>query len=164
LINLATVHEQAGSPKEAISLLYRAMNLIDADSDPRLLLCARHNLITNLANAERLMEAQRVLIETQPLYRRFPENSVQSRLKWVQAKISRGLGRHKEAEELFLAAREGFLGAGLPHDAALLTLELAALYSEQGRSAELRRLTEQVRPFFESNKIQHETLVVLMAL
>ena len=46
-----TVHRYAGCPEKGIPLLYQAIELIDADQNPRLELCARHNLIDDLADA-----------------------------------------------------------------------------------------------------------------
>lgn len=164
LVNLSTVHEQTGEPEEAIPVLHRALDLIDRDEDPRLYLCASHNLIANLADANRLMEAQGLYSRTRPLYRRFPETGVQSREYWVRGKIARGLGRMAEAEDFFLAAREGLLASDLLYDLALVSLELASLYAQQGKFSDLQRVIEQVLPIFACGRIRRETLAALALL
>jgi len=138
--------------------------LIDPEQEPRLLLCARHNLIDDLAEAGRHLEAQGLYRTTRPLYRSFPDAWTQNRRKWVKGKIARGLGQADQAESLFLAARDGFIGEGIPYDTALVSLELATLYAEQGRTADLKRLAEEMVPIFSSLSIHREALAALAYL
>jgi len=161
LVNLSIVHNQTGNPQKSISLLQEALGLIDAGQEPRLLLCARHNLIFYLADAERYLEAHRLYSETRPFYRIFPDAWTQNRRKWVRGKIARGLQQLETAESLFRAARDGFMAEGGPYDTALVSLELAVLYAEQGRTAELRQLAEEMVPIFASRQIHREALAAL---
>ena len=128
------------------------------------MICARHNLIDYLAASGRFLEAQKLYRETRPLYRSFPDAWTQNRRKWVKGKISRGLGQFEQAESLFLAAREGFIGEGVPYDTALVSLELGMLYAEQGRTADLKRLAEEMVPIFSSLHIHREALAALAFL
>ncbi|HSN86360.1 MAG TPA: tetratricopeptide repeat protein [Thermoanaerobaculia bacterium] len=164
LVNLATVHHHAGNPAEGIPLLYEALDLIDSEQEPRLLLCARHNLIFYLAGAEQFLEAQKIYRETRPLYRSFSDAWTQNRRKWVKGKIVRGLGQADQAESLFLAAREGFITEGIPYDTALVSLELATLYAEQRRTADLKKLAGEMVPIFSSLNIHREALAALAYL
>jgi tetratricopeptide (TPR) repeat protein len=161
LVNLSTVHHYAGDPEGGIPLLFQAIELIDPEQEPRLLLCARHNLIDDLAESGRFLEAQGLYRATRPLYRSFPDAWTQNRRKWVKGKIVRGLGQADQAESLFLAARDGFVEEGIPYDTALVSLELATLYAEQGRTRDLRRLTESMVPIFSSLHIHREALAAL---
>jgi tetratricopeptide (TPR) repeat protein len=164
LVNLSTVYYYAGDIESCIPLLFQAIGLIDPEQEPRLLLCARHNLIDDLAETGRYLEAQRLYRETRPLYRNFPDAWTQNRRKWVKGKISRGLGQADQAESLFLAARDGFIQEGIPYDTALVSLELATLYAEQGRTADLKRLAEEMVPIFSSLHIHREALAALAYL
>lgn len=164
LVKLSTVHHYAGDPEGGIPLLYQAISLIDSEQEPRLLICARHNLIDDLAASGRHLEAQKLYRETRLLYRSFPDSWTQNRRKWVRGKISRGLGQLDHAESLFLAAREGFIGEGIPYDTALVSLELAKLYAEQGRTADLKRLAQEMVPIFSSLHIHREALAALAYL
>jgi tetratricopeptide (TPR) repeat protein len=161
LVNLSTVHQAAGEPEQSIPVLYRALALIDSAREPRLVLGAWHNLIDNLSESGRFMEAQGVLVKALPLYRQFLDPWMQNRLKWVEGKIARGVGQEEQAEILFLAAREGFLVERAAYDTALISLDLACLYAEQGRIAELKRLAEEIMPIFSSLSIHREALAAL---
>ncbi|MFL6194601.1 MAG: hypothetical protein ACJ75H_10560 [Thermoanaerobaculia bacterium] len=164
LLKISTVYHYAGRPAEGIPLLYRALDLIDPEEEPRLLICARHNLIDDLAEAGRFIEAQSLYRTARPLYRSFPDAWTQNRRKWVKGKIARGLGQADQAESLFLAARDGFIEEGIPYDTALVSLELATLYAEQGRTRDLRRLAEGMVPIFSSLHIHREALAALAYL
>jgi tetratricopeptide (TPR) repeat protein len=164
LLSMSNVHHAAGTPEESIPLLYQAIELIDTDEEPLLVLAIWHNLIDNLANAGRFLEAHGLFLRAQSIYRRFPDAPSQNRRKWVQAKIAQGLGRTVEAEALLIAAREGFLAAEISYDAALVSLDLASLYAEQGRNSELQSLAEEIYPVFASLGIQREALAALLLL
>lgn len=164
LVNLSTVHHYAGDPEGGIPLLFQAIGLIDPEQEPRLLLCARHNLIDYLASSGRFLEAQGLYRATRSLYRSFPDAWTQNRRKWAKGKIARGLGQADQAESLLLAARDGFIDEGIPYDTALVSLEIAILYSEQGRTKDLKRLAEEMGPIFSSLNIHREALAALAYL
>jgi len=161
LVNVSTVHHYAGNLEAAISSLLQALPLIDPEREPRLLLCVRHNLVDYTAGLGRFQEAQRLYREARPLYRSFNEPWVQNRRRWVRGKIAKGLGQLRQAEAQFLAARDGFIAEGIPYDTALVSLELALLYVEQGRTEDLKRLAGEMVPIFASRHIHREALAAL---
>lgn len=161
LVKMSTVHHYAGEPERAIPLLYQALDLIDASREPRLLLVAWHNLIDDLAETGQFMEAQKLAAKARPFYVQFHQPWALNPRKWVEGKIARGLGQQKQAEALFVAARDGFLAEGAAYDTALVSLDLASLYAGQGRMAELKRLAEEVVPIFSSRLIHREALAAL---
>jgi tetratricopeptide (TPR) repeat protein len=161
LVNLSLVHSYAGEVEESIEALYRSLALIDPEQEPRTGLCARHNLAGYLAEAGRPEEALRLYRETRPLYRVFPDAWTQNRRKWLKGRIDHGLGRRRAAEFFLRAARDGFLAEGIPYDTALVSLDLALLYAEQGRSAELKHLAAGMVPLFASCHIHREALAAL---
>ena len=160
-MKMSTVHHVAGEPERAIPLLYQALELIDASREPRLLLVAWHNLIDDLAETGQFMEAQKLLGKARPFYQQFPHPWALNPRKWVEGKIARGLGQQRQAETLFVAARNGFLAEGAAYDTALVSLDLASLYAEQGRMAELKRVAEEMVPIFSSRQIHREALAAL---
>lgn len=164
LVNMSIVHDYRGTPEEGIPLLFRSLDLINPEQEPRLLLCARHNLTLYLAESGRTQEAWTLYQQTRPLYRDFTDAWTQNRRRWVKGKIVRGLGQTAHAESLFLAARDGFVAEGIPYDTALVSLELATLYAGQGRTADLKRLAEEMLPIFSSLHIHREALAALAFL
>jgi tetratricopeptide (TPR) repeat protein len=160
-VKMSTVHHFAGETEKAIPLLYEALELIDPAREPRLLLVAEHNLIDDLAEAGQFMEAQKMLIKARPLYQQFPHPWSQNPSKWVEGKIARGLGQRAQAEKLFLAARDGFLLASAAYDTALVSLDLASLYAEQGRMSDLKQVAGEMVPIFSSRQIHREALAAL---
>jgi tetratricopeptide (TPR) repeat protein len=161
LVNSSTVCNYMGRSQDCVPILMKATELIDAERDPRLLLCTRHNLVFVLAELGRFPEAQRLYRDARPLYRSFNEPWVQNRRRWVRGKIAKGLGQLQQAETRFLAARDGFVAEGVPYDTALVSLELALLYAEQGRTGELKRLAAEMVPIFASRHIHREALAAL---
>lgn len=161
LVKTSTLHHFMGQSDKAISFLQQALELIDPQREPRLLLVAWHNLIDNLSETGQFMRAQRLLVKARPLYRQFPQAWSQNPRWWVEGKIARGLGQPDLAEDLLLKARNGFLNAGASYDVAVVSLDLASLYAEQGRFTELKQIAEQIVPIFSSRQIHREALAAL---
>jgi tetratricopeptide (TPR) repeat protein len=132
LVQIATVKHCMGRSLEALPLLEKALDLIDRSLEPRLLLCAWHNLVDDLATLGRFMEAQGLLTKGRALYQEFPDPATQSRRMWVEAKIACGLGRLHEAEVHLLKARDGFVAADLPSALTVLSQDLAAIRRRLG--------------------------------
>jgi tetratricopeptide (TPR) repeat protein len=163
LIKLATIHSHNGQPETAIFLRYRALRLIDPTREPRLVLVACQNLIDDLIETGQFMAAQKMLIRAKPLYKHFAPWLSKTR-RWIEGKIALGFGQLDRAEALFLEIRgehlaEGTTGAA--YEIAFVSLELASLYAEQGRMAELKRLAEEMVPIFSSCQIHREALAAL---
>lgn len=161
LISMENVLQRAGQAEKGIPLLYQALQLIDPAQEPRILLIAHHNLIDDLTEVGRYMEAQRLLMQARSLYRNFDEPWIRHRRCWIEGKIARGLEQPRRAEELLLNARTGFQEQNAAFEIALISLELAGLYAEQGRTAEMKQLAEEMVPIFSSRQIHREALAAL---
>lgn len=158
LVSMDIVHHQAGQPERGIPLLYRALDLLDPVQDPKLLFTAQHNLIDDLTEVGRFMEAQGLFIQARPLYQQFDEPRNRNRRRWVEGKIARGLGQPEKAVLLLLTARAGFLELDDAYDVALVSLDIAGIYAEQGRMGELKQLAEEMVPIFSSRQIHREAM------
>jgi len=161
LVRTSSVHALAGEPEKGIALLYRALDLIDPAREPRLRLIAWHNLIDNLTETGQFMTAHKLLVKARPLYQKFPQSWLLNPRKWMEGKIARGLGQIDQAESLLLEARDGFLLMDAVFDSAFVSFDLASLYAEQGRMAELKRLAEQMVQIFSSRQVHREALAAL---
>lgn len=165
LVNLSLIHNHAGEMEKAISVLHQSLPLIDPAQDERLLLLAWHNLIDYVATLGRFIEAQGLYRKARPLYRKYAEDcEFGTRRLWLKGRIARGLGQHREAEALLVAARERYLAEEIPYDAASVSLELAILYAEQKRTVELKQLAAEMLRIFTAWQIHREALAALMFL
>ena len=63
---------------------------------------------------------------------------------------------------LFRQVQEAFLEKGMGYDAALVSLDLAVLYAQEGRTAEIRQLAGEVMPAFESREVHREAMAALL--
>lgn len=161
LLSQAHAHLENDEPDEAIPLIRKAEGLIDPEREPRLLLCARHNLLDNLSKAGRFAQAREMLPRVREISGAAGSRLDHVRLRWVEARIAAGLGEDDEARAAFSDARQGFLGQGIAYDAALVSLEFAVVLLQAGRTEEVRELAREMIPIFQSQEIHREALAAL---
>ena len=162
LLARAVLQSYRGEAAEAIPTLERAARLIDPQREPRLLMVAKHNLASFLVEAGRAAEALPLLPEVQELTRRYGKRLDPLVVDWLEGTLAAELGRHAEAEAKLRAARDAFVDEGIGYNAALISLDLAALYLQTGRSDEVRRLAAEMLPIFESRDVHREAVAALV--
>lgn len=155
---------ESGDSEEEIGLLRRALELLNPEEEPRIFLAARHNLISALCESGRPREAFALLFHTRPLYLKQADRLNLLRLRWLEGAVSRGLQRFEQAAVAFREVREAFLELGLDYDAALAALDLAEVYATQGRTADVRRLADEMLEVFRSRNIHREAMGALSVL
>jgi tetratricopeptide (TPR) repeat protein len=133
-------------PLRGIAYIRRALALINTAREPRLELCAQHDLAHFLNDAGRPQEALAVLDRARPLYKQFPDDWTQLRLHWLQGKIARGLGHLDEAIHTLRQVRDEFDARDLHHDLVIVSIDLAEAYVALGQHASAARLTGEVYP------------------
>lgn len=153
----------AGRPGEAVPLISDGLARIDRDQEPRLELMAYHNLALFLNDCGRSAEARDLLESFRDAYRKFPDVWTGLRLIWLESRIAFGLGRLEEAEAGLREVRERFLAQGIGYEASMVTLDLACLYLEQGRTAEVKALAREMLPLFLAQDIHRHALAALAA-
>jgi tetratricopeptide (TPR) repeat protein len=151
-----------GSPKEAIRQIRRGLMRIDVVDEPQLMVSAQHNLIWFLNDSGQHIEASGALEKTRSLYLTLGEQTHLIRLRWLEGRIARDLGRFDQAETALREARDGFIERGIGFDAAMASLDLATVYLQQGRTAELKQLAAEMVPVFESRDVHQEALAALL--
>jgi tetratricopeptide (TPR) repeat protein len=161
LLKQAHAHLENNETDQAIPVLEKAETLIDPAREPRLLLCARHNLLDNLSKAGRFAEARAMVPQVQALSGSAGSRLDHVRLRWVEARIAAGLGEAEAARVAFSEARQGFLDQGIAYDAALVSLEFAVVLLQDGRTEEVRELAAEMIPIFQSQEIHREALAAL---
>jgi len=161
LLTKADVQRTAGDAEGAIETLTAVLESFDPAEDSRSLLCAHHNLALNLADLGRFVEAAKVFRDARPLYDQFRDPWTLRRRAWVEGKILHGMGQFEAAERCLTWAQQGFVQQEIAYDAALVSLDLAALYAELGDAEELERLAGEMVPIFRARDIHREALAAL---
>lgn len=158
----ALVCGESGDSAAEMTLLRRALDLIDPQEDPRLFLGTRHNLINALHEAGRSREAYALLFHTRPLYLKMGDRMNLLRLRWLEGVVAQGLQRIEQAEVAFREVRDAYAELGLDYNAALASLDLAGLYILQGRTSDVRGLAEEMLAIFQSREIHREATAALL--
>ena len=158
---LATVY--SGDPETAIHILDEAMPLIDP-AEPHLLVAIYHNLIYCYVEAGRLQEALALMPRTRSVGEEIEDELLGLRLLWQEARILCELGLLEEAEAQFSCARDGFLERDLSYEAAVVSLDLTAVYVKLGLHTEVRRTIGDILPIFSSLRVGRELLASLIQL
>ncbi len=161
LLEKAVTLGESGQPEREIEDLREALRLLDGDREPRLQLVAQHNLTWALKECGRLDEALASLQEILPLHARSGKAMDLLQLRWLEGKLAQAQGELGRAEAAFHEVIDGFLERQLPFDVALASLDLAAVYCEQGRIAKMKRLAAESLPVFHALGIHREALAAL---
>jgi tetratricopeptide (TPR) repeat protein len=160
-LSLATVLGEAGEHDRALTMIERAIELVDSQEAPRVSLCCHHARARLILKVGRVEEAYMELQRLSRHYTRFPEPLIQLRRRWLEGEILEQLDRVEEAEVAYREVRVGFAGLDIPFDAALASLNLAAIYLHQGRTAETCALVEETLGIFRSLELHREAYSAL---
>ena len=162
LIKKAAVLIEMGSPDSVIQVLKKANGLIDPERDPRLVLCVRHNLVDYLSKMARHTEAAALLPDLKELAATHGGAGDHLRLKWVEGRVAAGLGDHERARRHLTVVRQTFLAAGNPYEAALATLDLVIPDLQEGKTARVRELVDEMVAVFRAHDVAREALAALL--
>jgi tetratricopeptide (TPR) repeat protein len=154
----------SGDPEAALRLLLEGATLLDPARDPRLTFTAEQGIAWFLVELGRYAEARERLTGKDLAAILGDEPLSRVHLGWTEGRIALGLGDRRAAEAAFGAARDAFLAVGKPYNAALVALDLAATWLEEGRTAELKPLVGEVVATFHSLGIGREAMAALLLL
>jgi tetratricopeptide (TPR) repeat protein len=153
-----------GDPEAALGFLRDGMALLEPGRDPQLTAAAEQLTAWFLADAGRFAEAGERLGRGELRHAVAGDPLSLVKLGWLEGRIAQGLGDPATAEAAFVATRGAFLAAGQAYNAALVALDLAALWLAAGRTAELRPLVEELVGTFRALGIGREALAALLLL
>jgi hypothetical protein len=80
----------------------------------------------------------------------------------VEGNVDLALGRLGPAEAAFREVQHDFLERRMGYDAALVSLDLALLFTQEGCVEDLKRLAAELMPVFESRDVHREAIVALL--
>lgn len=164
LVQRAIYTGRSGDPEMGVRLLAKALQLIDRDRDPKLVFIILHNMLLFRAENGEYREANIQLFEMRPLYAHYAGAVDMGKLRWIEGKIAAGLGELDRAERSFLYVREEFQRRGQVYHAAVFSLDLAAIWLQQGRTAEVKSLVKEMLETFRAEYVARETIAALLML
>ncbi len=162
LLKKAKILEEMDDLPRSVELLRKAASEFDPQRERRLFTVARYNLLGCLALAERYTDAEQLLPEVHDLFREESQPLDLVRLQWAEGLIHLGFGRLGPAEAAFREVQREFLSRGMGYDAALVSLDLARLYAQEGCTDDLKKLASELMPVFESRDVHREAIVALL--
>ena len=122
------------------------------------------NLIHLVAEAGHPLRASALVAHARPLFEQTVERLHHLRFDWVAARIDRDLGLLPTAAAQFERLRENYAAEGLPFEAALVSLDLAAVYARDGRRPALKSLAAESAELFGRLGVGREHLASLAVL
>jgi len=161
LIKKATTHTRAGDYEIAIEALREAEPRIDAQREPRLHCVLFFNLAVNYCHLDRFEAAEPLVPVVEALVEELNTKLDGTRVLWLRGRTRAGLGHREEAVAALAQVRHVFLDEKIAYDYALVSLELATLYLEQGRTKAVKELVEEMLWIFEGQRVHQEALAAL---
>ena len=162
LVQKAIALLYSGDAEEAVLVLNQAIPLIEPERDPNLLLAACHNLVRCYIDLGRPEHALSIYSEMRDLYRKAHDPIIRLRTAWQEGLLLRDLGHLRAAEAALLEVRQGFVDRELLYDAALVSIDLAAVYVKLQAEAELKETVAESMPIFQSLGVGREILASLL--
>jgi tetratricopeptide (TPR) repeat protein len=161
-MGLAAMYEPAS--RVAVDLFLAALQRLDPERDPKVIAACLHNLAWTWADCGELEEARDLASRSRKLFADDPDPLIQAKIVWLDGRIAAGFGRFGHPERCFQEARETFRARKLPYTAAVVALDLAALWLERGRRAEARDLVRETIATFGILHIEREAIMAVLLL
>ena len=163
LLTKAQIFRALGDVEASTEVLREAIPFIDEEREPRTALGVRCQLLLNLCLQNRAAEAAPLFGDVQRLAEQLGQEVDSVRVAALGALIAAGLGHAEEAEQAFEEARSRFASFEPPlaFDYALVSLDLGLLLLEQGRTAEVRELADEMAWIFSNQGVHREALAAV---
>lgn len=156
--------QYSGDLPGAAACFRDSLFLLDGIREPRLVVAGQFNLINCMFDSGRTGEAAALIPDARRLLERTGMRSDLLHLRWLEARVLAARGREDEAEQAFQEVRHGFTEDRIAFAAALVSLDLAALYLRTGRAARAQRMAREMIPIFQSCEVPQEALAALLVL
>jgi tetratricopeptide (TPR) repeat protein len=161
LLSQANLISWDGNPRKALQMMRRGFDLLEPDRDRKLELHTLWNMVTTHVDLGHYRKARRLLWQSRAS---FAEVIEPHRLRWLEGQIHSGLSDDDRAEVAFRQARQAFAERGQIYPAAIVGLDLAALWARQGRVEEVHALAEELFVAFRALRVAREAIASLLIL
>ncbi len=165
LLKLGNAAGERGDVEGAVSQLERSRSLLSDEETGELALMAGQALVLLATRGSADAEAR--VVFQKPCSReaeRSWRQALSSGVAWrgPARRIAWREGDVEQAEAELVALRETYAERDEAFDQCLVSLDLAALYLEQGRTADVKELARALAPIFASRRIHHQALAALL--
>jgi len=150
-----------GHPQEALHVLRLGLKLLDPERDPRLVTSATQSIVEVMVQCGDFRAAAEMLMESGLRQTLAGEPLSLVRIRWMEGQIFAGLKKPGRAEAALSEARAGFLEHNQGYNAALVGLDLAAVWLERGKNTEVKELAADMLATFQRLGIQREAVRAL---
>lgn len=161
LLIQASVRFEESNPSAAIPFLEQALPLTGKSDDVVLRLAVYHNLVATYSEAGWFKKAVKLLPVAKQLSEDYGTGYNKIRFTWLEGLVARGLGELEKAEDALVGARDAFSEMGDGFNTALVSLDLADLYSRQARAGDLVTLCRSMAPLSGMLQNHNEAIVAL---
>ncbi|HTQ81132.1 MAG TPA: tetratricopeptide repeat protein [Thermoanaerobaculia bacterium] len=164
LIKQAIMTGEAGKPRAAVHILKEAGKLVDAKAEPKLALILMHSIIRFYVDGGQSEVALRLHLEARPLYEQESDPLIRIKERWLEGQILSAERHLESALKQLSEAREGYLAHGNRYEAAIVSLDLAAVFAKLRRFPEMRVLAREILREMEALGVRRESLAALILL
>ncbi len=163
-VDRARTLRELGDLPAAVRSVRAGLARIDPKRSPRMALVGKHNLTLYLQELGETEQATRLIGELLPIHARLGGAIDMLRLRWLEGKIAHLRGDLDRGREAFEEVRDEFIERSMPYDAALASLDLAAIHLQQERFSEVLKLAGEMLTVFRALEIDREAIAAIFFL
>jgi transcriptional regulator with XRE-family HTH domain len=161
LIKKGSTLEEAGNSEGAAAALRLAEPLVRSSGTLRDQWTLVFNLTVNLCHLGQYAKAWEQLPGPRQLAQRLGNELDLLKVEWLSGRVAVGLGQRTEAYRILEHVREDYAAGKNPLAMAMVSLELAVLYLEDGRTQEVRALAEFMVQTFIAEGVEPEAVMAV---
>lgn len=161
LLTQASVRFEEADPNATIPFLEQALPLTAQSKNMLLRLAVYHNLVAAYSESSLFDKAVDLMPVAKRLSSEHGTGYNKIRFRWLEGLVARGLGELDRAEQALVESRDAFSESGDALNTGLVCLDLAELFSRQGRYADLISLCSSMAPLNGMLQKHPEAIVAL---
>jgi hypothetical protein len=123
-----------------------------------------HTIIRFYVDGGQSENALRLHFEARPLYEQESDPLIRIKALWLEGQIMSAERHLEPALKQLSEAREAFLALGNSYEAAIVSLDLAAVLAKLDRFAEMRALARETMREMEVRGVRREAIAALILL